>query len=138
MDQTSINTLKNSKHDIDLKNNKVHLVHVFPINIYNSDLIPFVYPNEEQYPAIKESTEAILVKLGADLGIAKENFSVHCFFSQSSEDKIKEYLSEVGADLAIVATRGKHGLEGFLNNSLTDFLCKHSPCDVLVLRPPLV
>ena len=135
LDQTSIDTLKNAHQDIVLKHNTVHLIHVFPIQIYNSDLIPYVFPIEEQHPAIEASTKTILEKLGADLGIEKSNLMTHCFFARETEERIKEYLISSKADLAVVATRGKHGLSGFLNNSLTDYLCKYSPCDVLVLRP---
>jgi nucleotide-binding universal stress UspA family protein len=48
---------------------------------------------------------------------------------------INYYLKEVKADLVVTATKGKHGIDGFFSSSFTDYLCKFSPCDVLVMRP---
>ena len=57
------------------------------------------------------------------------------FFAKSREEKISEYLDSAKPNLVVAATRGKHGIDGLFSSSLTDYLVKYSPCDVLVLRP---
>lgn len=135
LNQKCIDTLKALPKTMDLTNCQVHLIHSFEIHFYNIDLMPVVYPTEEQYPDIEKSTLTILDQLGKDLGLKPENMKSSCFFSHSREETIRNYLSEQHIDVAVVATRGKHGIEGFFSSSLADFLVKYSPCNVLVLRP---
>ena len=135
LNQESLNTLRRLRTDLDLKHAQMHFVHVFEIRMYNADLVPIVFPSEDQYPEIEQSSLAILRQLSDDLGIKSEHSIQKCFFSHSREEKVRSYLSEVKADLVVVATRGKHGIEGFFSSSLADFLTKYSPCDVLILRP---
>lgn len=133
--EESLKRLRSLHEDIDLKHAKVHIVHVFEIQYYVSEFTPYVYPTESQYSEMENSGKAILEKLGADLGIPKENLVVQCFFSKSREERIGEYLKSSNANLVVSATRGKHGIDGLFSSSLTDYLIKYSPCDILVLRP---
>lgn len=135
LNQESIDTLKLLSGKINLKHSRIHLVHVFENHLYNADLVPFVFPLPEQHKEIEKSAVEILKRLGTDLDVPTENVNAKCFFSFSREQKIKEFLTEVDANLVVIATRGRHGIEGFFTSSLTDFLCKYSPCDVFVLRP---
>lgn len=52
------------------------------------------------------------------------------------EEEIIDILKRVKATLIVVATRGKHGFEGFFHSSFTDYMVKFAPCDVFVVRPP--
>lgn len=135
LNQKCLDTLRQLPKTLNLNNVKVHLVHAFEIHFYNVDLLPVVYPTEEQYPDIEKSTLNILRQLGADLGLEPANLEMHCYFTHSREQRIKEYFEEVNADLGVVATRGQHGIEGLFSSSLADFLVKYSPCHVLVMRP---
>ena len=62
LNQSSLDTLKTAHRNIDFKHDRIHFVHVFPIHVYNSDLIPFVYPIIDQYPEIESSSKIILEK----------------------------------------------------------------------------
>lgn len=135
LEEESINTLKKLKNDIELKDAKIHIITIVEKQIYTVELAAYVYPVENQYPAIEASALTILNSLAQDLGVNRDQVTSKCFFEYDREKKIKEYLNEVKADLVVVATRGKHGLEGFFSSSFTDYLCKFSPCDVLVMRP---
>lgn len=135
INQASLDTIKKMKHDFLLQNTVIHLLHVFEVHMYNADLVPVIFPSEVQYPDIEASATGILQNLAKEMNLKIEPSNIKCFFSHSREEKIISYLNEVKADLVIVATRGKHGLEGFFNSSLADFLSKYSPCDVLVVRP---
>lgn len=135
LNEQSIERLRSVREDIDLKHAKVHLVHVFEIQQYISEFTPYVYPSKDQYADMEKSTKAILEKLSTDMGLNSEQVAVECFFAFSREDELKKYLEKVEANLVVVATRGKHGVEGLFSSSLTEFLIKYSPCDVLTLRP---
>jgi nucleotide-binding universal stress UspA family protein len=135
LNENSLDILKTLRHSLDFKEANLHIIHVFEIHMYNADIVPIIFPTEVQYPEIEKSTLGILDKLVHDIGAKKDQTQLKCFFSYSREEKISEYLLETKADLVVVTSRGKHGIEGFFSSSLGDFLCNHSPCDVLVLRP---
>lgn len=135
LNQGCIDTFKTLAQKIDLKYARVYLVHVFENQLYNADLVPFVFPLPEQHQAIEKSALEILDGLGKNLDLLSDNVKTKCFFAFSREQKIKDFLTEVDADLVVLATRGRHGIVGFFTSSLADFLCKYSPCDVFVLRP---
>lgn len=134
LNQHSLETLKTIPSKIDLQDAEIHLIHVFEIQS-QAVVVPIIYPTSDQYPEIEASVLNTLTKLTSDLKLPENRVVKKCFFSLSREAVIKDYLKEVKAEMVIVATRGKHGIEGLFSSSLTDFLCKYSPCDVLVLRP---
>ena len=135
LNQNSLDTLKSLGHGLDFKDTILHFIHVFEIHMYNADIVPVIFPTEVQYPEIEKSTLSILDKLAKDVGARSDQVKLKCFFAHSREEKISSYIKEVNAEMVVVATRGKHGIEGFFSSSLADFLCKYSPCDVLVIRP---
>jgi nucleotide-binding universal stress UspA family protein len=133
--EESLTILKELKKRIDLKEAKVHLIHAFEIQVGVMEFTAIVYPTPNQYPEIEKSVQGILSNLQKDLGLGDGQVEKHCFFASSKEQTIKDYLDNQKADMVVVATRGKHGIEGFFASSLADFLCKYSTCDVLVMRP---
>lgn len=135
LEQHSIDTLKKIKASFDLSNVILHIVTVIEVKMYNNDLIPYIYPIQSQYEELSGAAETIMRSLANQLEVKEDKIVIKCLFDSNRENKIKEYLEEVEADLVVAATRGKHGIEGFFSSSFTDYLCKFSPCDVLVLRP---
>lgn len=135
LNQSSIDTLKTLNPHLLQQSARIHFLHVFEIHMFNADLVPVIFPAEVQYPDLETSARGILANLAAEMKIAQDKHAIHCFFAHSREEKIISFLREVKADMVVVATRGKHGLEGFFNSSMADFLSKYSPCDVLVLKP---
>lgn len=135
LEEDSLETLKRIRNDISLVDVNLHIITVIEKQIYTVEMAPYVYPVESQYPIMESSALDVLKTLGSDLGINPENIVYKCFIEYDREKTVKEYLKRVNADLVVVATRGKHGLEGFFSSSFTDYLCKFSPCDVLVMRP---
>jgi nucleotide-binding universal stress UspA family protein len=53
------------------------------------------------------------------------------------EEEVIDILKSVNATLIVVATKGKHGLQGLFHSSFTDYMVKFAPCDVFVVRPEL-
>lgn len=135
LNEESVNVLKDLKNKMDLKEAKVHLIHTFEIHMGSMEFASYVYPIPEQYPEIEKSVLGILDNLAKDLGLKESQVIRHCIFAHSKEQTIREYLTEQKSDLVVVSTRGKHGIEGLFSSSLADFLCKYSPCDILVMRP---
>ena len=133
--EESLKILKTIKDKIDLSDAKVHLIHAFEIQIGVMEFTAIEYPTPSQYPEIKNSVIEILTNFQKELNLSNDQIEKHCFFSSSKEQIIKDYLDDKKADLVVVSTRGKHGIEGFFSSSLADFLCKYSPCDVYVMRP---
>ena len=135
LDSECINTLKRVKHELDFKHTMVHIVTVIKLNIYHIDLSPYIYPTEIQYANLENKAVEMMKELGNALGISEEKIIYKCFFEYKEKEIIKTYLDEISADLVVLATRGKYGIPGLFSSSLADFLCKFSPCDVLVMRP---
>lgn len=134
LNDESLDNLAQLKGDQILKDAKVHLVHCFEIQVYTSDFSPYIYPTEEKYPEIEAASLKILDSLQERLGL-EEKVEKKCFFSQSPKQRLKEYLEESKADLCVVATRGKHGIQGLFSSSFAEHLVKYSPCDLHIKRP---
>ncbi len=127
--------LNRLKGDIELRHSRIHLVSVVEIKVYSSEFATFTYPVESQYKEIEEAALRTLTNLQHVLGLVDSQVVKKCFFDFDPQTKIKHYLNEVDAQLVVTASRGKHGIEGLFSSSFSDFLIKHSPCDVLVMRP---
>jgi nucleotide-binding universal stress UspA family protein len=137
LNDESLDLLKELKNSSIFEDSNVHLVHCFEVQLYTADFAPYVYPTEDKYPEIEEASKNILKAVEEELKTnpSINSFETKVFFSQSPKQKIKEYLDEVKADVVVVATRGKHGIEGLFSSSFAEFLVKFSPCDVHILRP---
>lgn len=48
--------------------------------------------------------------------------------------EIKAYAGEIGADLVVIGTHGRHGVAGMLLGSTANGVLHGSPCDVLTVR----
>lgn len=137
LNDESLDLLKNLKDSSLFEDSKVHLIHCFEVQLYTADFAPYIYPTEDKYPEIEEASKTILKSVEDELkGNSNiKEFETRVFFSQSPKQKIKEYLESINADLVVVATRGKHGIDGLFSSSFAEFLVKFSPCDVHILRP---
>ena len=127
--------LNRLKSDIELRHAKIHMVTVVEIKVYSSEFATFTYPVEAQYKEIEEAALRTLTNMQHSLGLVDAQVEKKCFFDFEPQDRIRNYLKEVDAQLVVTASRGKHGIEGFFSSSFSDFLIKHAPCDVLVMRP---
>jgi nucleotide-binding universal stress UspA family protein len=135
LDDNSIEVLSDIRHDISLKHAIIHFVQIVEIQVFTSESVAAVYPEEKDYAEIERGSTNKMKKLAEAIGLEPDKCVFKCFFELNRETKIINYLSEVKADLVVTSTRGKHGIAGFFSSSFTDFLCKFSPCDVLVMRP---
>ncbi len=133
----SLDLLKSLKNSTLLDDARIHLVHCFEIQVYTNEFSPYIYPTEDKYPELTEAAKGILQNVENELKKFHPDteFIKEVYFTQSPKQKMKEYLKEMNADLVVVATRGKHGIEGLFTSSFAEFLVKYSPCDIHILRP---
>ena len=129
-----MDTLKNIKNDISIENTKLHFVRIVEIQIFSADTVSTIYPPESEYADIESYSIKQMKNLAKKMSINEEQATFSCFFETRREEKIVSFIKEKKADLIVTATRGKHGIEGLFSSSFTDYLCKFSPCDVLVMR----
>jgi len=50
-------------------------------------------------------------------------------------EKIVEYAAEWGADLIVLGSHGRSGASRFLLGSVTEWIARHAPCSVKIVRP---
>lgn len=133
----SLDLLKSFGKSKLLEDARIHLVHCFEVQVYTNEFSPYIYPTEDKYPELTEAAKIVLEGVETELKKFHPNteFVKEVYFTQSPKQKTKEYLEEINADLVVVATRGKHGIEGLFTSSFAEFLVKYSPCDIHILRP---
>lgn len=130
-----IKNLTKAQNWIDLKNQEVVLVHFFPISHYMNEFTPYAFPDDSQKVEIKASICKMLENVRDTLNLSKEKTTLICEFTNSVRPDMVDFLKNQGANLLILATRGKHGIPGLFDSSFAEYMNKYSPCDVLVLRP---
>ena len=116
---------------------EIHFVHVFEVMVYSFDLTSRIWPDEGEQAKIKHDVESRLCKLTEEILPKGHNHKIviECFFDVNPKEKLCDYIKDIHASMAIVATRGKKGIQGFFDSSFAQYLCKFSPASVLVLRP---
>ena len=136
LEDENIELLKALKGKSALEDATLHFVHIFEIHVYTSDFSPYIFPSEDKYPEIEEASKKVMRTVAENVCTPSEleKSKVECYFAYSPKQKITEYLQEVGADLVVVASKQKHGIEGLFSSSFTEHLVKYSPCDVHILR----
>lgn len=50
-------------------------------------------------------------------------------------DAIVRHAREVGADVIVMCTHGRTGLQRILLGSVAEYVAKHAPCPVMLVRP---
>jgi universal stress protein A len=83
------------------------------------------FEREAQAQAVEQ-----LKKTGADMGVAAED--VHAVIGAPAP-QIVETAKELGVDLIVLGSHGKHGL-GLLLGSTANGVLHHAECDVLTIR----
>ena len=115
----------------------VHLIHVVKKNITPLEFGLIESPDEVTYKEMEPTIEKYLKDeakkiLPSDF---KGPVQFHVTNDFHPEEEVIDLLKELKATLIVVATRGKHGLEGLFHSSFTDYMIKFAPCDVFVVRP---
>lgn len=105
------------------------------IDIYGG----FLPPNVELEKTVKENAEKVLSetsdKIKKSAKIEPDRISTEVLFG-SPESRIVETAEQMKADIIVVGSHGYNSWERLLLGSVSDSVVHHSPCSVLVVRPP--
>lgn len=105
---------------------KLSLIHVIePLPAYG-----FMIATEVPAEHLIESASEEMNKLGSSLGTPIENVHIE---TGATKHVILEAANEMGIDLIIVGSHGKHGLADLLG-STANAIINSASCDVLTLR----
>lgn len=120
-----------------LGNAEIHFVHVFEIIVYSFDLTSRVWPLPEEQSKVEADVLSRLAKLAEEIMPkgATNKLVYKCLFDMSAKERFCEYTKQEHAGMAVVATRGKKGIQGLFDSSFAQYLCKYSPASIFVLRP---
>ena len=115
----------------------VHFIHVVKQVITTLEFGYIEVPDEENFQEMKPTLDQFLRDEAKKILPADFNgqVSFHLEHSFNPEETINELIKKVNADVLVVGTRGKHGLDAFFDHSLSQYMVKHAPCDVFVVRP---
>lgn len=111
---------------------EIDFVHIFKQENYPYMLPPTIYPDLNQKEEITKTINEIFMGLTRDLDFKSKTF--HVAYDESPKEGMVDYLTKANADVVISMTKEKHGLKHYFSSTFTEYLIKHAPCDVLVLR----
>lgn len=110
---------------------KLSIIHVIeqPTYAYGT---PFISEKFIEWQAeYEEETKKKVAKLAESIGVAAEDVWTP---TGNAKSRILEVADEVGADLIIVGSHGRHGLELLLLGSTANAILHHATRDILTVR----
>jgi nucleotide-binding universal stress UspA family protein len=115
-------------------NASVHLIHVIPTMDYFTPYESFMAAEymESMQKDVKGEIAKQLESAAAEVTAASVTKSVR---TGSAFIEITEYADSVGADLIVMGTHGRGGLEHMLLGSVAEKVVRKSSCPVLTIRP---
>lgn len=111
----------------------VHLIHVVEEIVYPADWGYAQVGLTDLTRELEKSSLEEMAKLQASL---KSAVPVHtAVVVGKAPEAIAEYAKEHSADLVVIATHGRSGIEHFFFGSTTEKVLRMAPCPVLTFRP---
>jgi nucleotide-binding universal stress UspA family protein len=112
---------------------ELHVVHVLP-----DDHVSAVQAERAiGVVNLAEDARVRLERLATDLPPAVSRIFLH-LAAGSAEVEIAQLASDISADVIVVGTQGRTGLDRLLTPSVAENLLRIAPCPVLVFRPKSV
>lgn len=97
-------------------------------------LIPTLYAAEFREESLKHGEELVRQ---AEQPLTKAGYKVETAVEEGDpKSKIVEDAARWKADLIILGSHGRRGMERFLMGSVSDAVARHAPCSVQVVRIP--
>jgi nucleotide-binding universal stress UspA family protein len=135
--EVSINALKEASLLVEgSKSAELHVVHVLPAAVPPPAIGAGDGSGLLLVGTIEEATKALETALSPYRG-SDARIIGHVRVGRPDQE-IAQIASDVGADLIVVGTAGKHGMERLLLGSVAESLVRHAHCAVLVHRPRTV
>jgi nucleotide-binding universal stress UspA family protein len=96
-------------------------------NVYGLDPLTPALPN------VQDRAREALETLASDIDLRTDPVNVHVLAGNAARD-IVEFAEEQAADLIVMATHGRTGLERFLIGSVAEKVVRRAPCPVFTLK----
>ena len=112
---------------------ELHVIHVLP----NDDVDAVQGERAMGVVNLAAAAQARLEKLAADLPPSVMRIFLH-LAAGNADIEIAQLASDISADLVVVGTRGRSGLDRLVGGSVAESLLHLAPCPVMVYRPKSV
>ena len=109
---------------------ELHVVHVLP----DSQVSAVQAERAIGVVTLAEDARARLEKLATDLSPEVTRIFLH-LAAGSADVEIAQLASDISADVIVVGTHGRTGLDRLVSPSVAENLLRIAPCPVLVFRP---
>ncbi len=115
---------------------EVHFVHGFQLQTYADLFFLSTYPSEEQYDDVEESVNSILKGLEEHVVSMDSKVRIlrKCIITNSPKEALVDYVERNKIDTMAIGTRGKHGVAGLFPSSFAEYMVKHAPCELKIIR----
>ena len=112
----------------------LYLLHVMP-PIYHPAMSSRIGPEVlKQIRSFEEEEHKKLVTLARN--VSRKGMEVHPMFREGIPFReILKAADEISADLIVLGTQGRTGLDRFMIGSVAERVVRKSPCPVFVIRP---
>lgn len=92
------------------------------------------YSNEQTYSIVKTTKERLddLQKKAEEAGV--KDVKIHIRFGNPKRVIAREFPSDHDIDLIVMGATGVSGIERFVLGSVTHYVSRMAPCDVMVVR----
>jgi nucleotide-binding universal stress UspA family protein len=108
----------------------LHIVHVISPPVAGTELAPIVDVGELAQNARKQLSD-LTERLGAIPGL---HFFSHVLVG-SPQAELPRLADENDADLIVIGTHGRRGIDRMIFGSVAEHVVRHAPCSVLTVRP---
>lgn len=134
----SIRALDEALEVTNLRQGEVHAVYVEPEPVTDILATPIVVPAMDPQAAVtklQEHTQERLDSAAARLGkLALTRVVAHVLHGSPARE-IADFAANLDADLVVVGSHGRHGVERFLLGSVAERVVRLARCPVWVVRP---
>jgi len=106
------------------------------LHIVEEAVYPSAYgldPLTPDLPNVQERAREALETLAGELDLRTDPVNVHVLAGNAARD-IVEFAAEQEADLIVMATHGRTGMERFLIGSVAEKVVRRAPCPVFTLK----
>jgi nucleotide-binding universal stress UspA family protein len=114
---------------------EIQLVHMVTESVYAAGMESVqTFPSGEAKKKLEEQILAKLEQLRTELFSETTMIVTKVIFDSNVRKGFTEYVTNQGAELVIVATRGRLGMKDHFDSSFAQYQVKYSTANVLILR----
>lgn len=114
---------------------ELFLLHVFEPPFYTVEgMDARIHPEVDRW--VRDLREKESKKLEGEVEpMKRRGINVHPYLKEGSPlDEIVNVAQEVGADLVVLGTHGRRGVDRFVMGSVAERVTRKAPCSVLIVR----